>query len=145
MKNDYESSTGKYLTEEIKRHRPEDKTGYYQEIIEGKIEQEFQRRDFEQSVEHSNINTKVEQLTLQVKTLTQILETITKQEEIEDVIEVRNIPIKTIKEEMLSLLSDGKMKWAGEIAEQLNLDIKDVVEAFKQLQKEGKLSIDDKI
>ncbi len=59
-------------------------------------------------------------------------------------IEIRNIPIEAIKAEMLDLLSDGKMKWASEIAEHLNLDIIEVVEAFKQLQAEGRLFVDEK-
>lgn len=145
MEKDYDIGTGEYLSEENKRYRLEDKTGHYQEIIEGRIAQEFQRRDFEQSAETSNLRIQIEQLALQVKTLTQRLETVVKHETIEDVIEVRDIPIEEIKEEMLSLLSDGKTIWADEIADQLNLDTRDVMKAFKQLQEEGKLFIDDKI
>lgn len=60
----------------------------------------------------------------------------------EDVIELRDIPIEQIKEEMLSLLSDGITRYADEIAAELRLDIMDVIEAFNQLQEEGKLFVD---
>ncbi len=60
-----------------------------------------------------------------------------------EVIEVRNIPLAQIKKEVLSLLSDGKTKYIDEIAEELNLDFMDVIDAFNQLQEEGKLFIDE--
>ena len=68
------------------------------------------------------------------------LETCTKQE---DVIELRDIPMEQIKAEMLDLQSDGKTRWADEIAEILELDVMDVVEAFNQLQEEGRLFVDN--
>lgn len=146
MEKNYDiGSTGDYLSEEKIRYGLKDKTGQLQELIEGQVKKEVQKKDIEQLTEIINLRMQIDGLALHLKTLEQRLEITEKKETIEDVIEVRNIPIETIKEEMLSLLTDGKMKWAGEIAEQLNLDIKDVVEAFKQLQKEGKLSIDDKI
>lgn len=68
------------------------------------------------------------------------LETCTEQEE---VIELRDIPIEQIKAEMLDLQSDGKTRWADEIAEILELDVMDVIEAFNQLQEEGRLFVDN--
>ena len=61
----------------------------------------------------------------------------------EEVTEVRDISISQIKKEMLSLLSDGKTRYIDEIAEELNLDFIDVMEAFNQLQEEEKLFIDE--
>ncbi|MGR3174958.1 MAG: hypothetical protein ACUZ8N_10195 [Candidatus Scalindua sp.] len=145
MEKNYDIGTGDYLAEEKIRYGYKDKTGYLQEIIEGEIEKELQKRDIEKSIETMNLRIQVEELALQLRTLTQRLEMVEKHEAIENVIEVRDIPIEKIKEEMLSLLSDGKTIWADEIAEQLNLDMRDVVKAFKQLQEEGKLFIDDKI
>ena len=61
----------------------------------------------------------------------------------EEVIEVRNIPMSQIKDEMLSLQADGKTRYADEIAEILELDVIDVIEAFSQLQEEDKLFVDN--
>ncbi len=44
-----------------------------------------------------------------------------------------------INAKILILQADGKTRYASEIAEILDLDVKDVVEAFVQLQEEGKL------
>lgn len=63
-------------------------------------------------------------------------------EEIE-VTEIRHISIDQIKQEMLSLQADGKTRYADEIAGILGLDIIDVIEAFSQLQEEGKLFVDN--
>ena len=61
----------------------------------------------------------------------------------EGVIEVNDIPIEQIKEKMLTLLSDGKTRYADEIATELRLDVMGVIEAFSQLQEEGKLFVDN--
>ncbi len=47
--------------------------------------------------------------------------------------------INKVKAKVLFLQADGKTRFASEIAEMLDLDVKDVVEAFCQLQEEGKL------
>lgn len=65
------------------------------------------------------------------------------QDLLEDVIELRDVPVEQIKEEMLSLQADGETRYADEIAEILKLDVIDVIEAFSQLQEEGKLFVDD--
>ena len=59
-----------------------------------------------------------------------------------EVIDVREISIEQLKEEMVALLSDRKTRYADEIATELKVDIRDVVEAFQQLKAEGKLFID---
>ncbi len=51
----------------------------------------------------------------------------------------QNHGINKIKAKILILQADGKTRHASEIAEILDLDVKDVVEAFVQLQEEGKL------
>ena len=47
---------------------------------------------------------------------------------------------------MLSITSDGKTRYADEIADELNVDIEAVIKAFNGLKEENKLFIDgDKI
>lgn len=47
-----------------------------------------------------------------------------------------------IGERMLDLLSDGKTRYAEEIAMELKLDYVEVIETFWELQEEGKLFVD---
>ena len=82
------------------------------------------------------------QLLLQLSDLQEQFEAFKKQQPTEEIIEIRDIPMTQIKEEMLSLLSDGKTRYIDEIAIELKVDIEIVAEAFRQLQEEGKLFID---
>lgn len=124
-------------------------TGSLQKQIEEKFE-EFQKRSIEQDSEINRLKMQLEkqtvmtsQILLQLSGLQEQFEAFKKQQPTEEVIEIRDIPIDQIKEEMLALMKDGKTRYADEIAAELNLDIKDVIEAFKQLQNEGKLFVDE--
>jgi predicted transcriptional regulator len=57
-------------------------------------------------------------------------------------IEIRDFPKEVLKRKMLDLMSDGKTRWGNEIATKLGVDIKAVINAFKELESENKLFID---
>jgi len=148
--NDFTPSAGGYLEQERERYESttslstKDQTGFLQKLIE-KIEEKFQKRDIEQASEIRYLRMQVETFRLLLKNVTIRLEVLEKLKAVsgEDVIEVRDISMEQTKKEMLSLLSDGKTRYADDIATELKLDIRDVIEAFKQLHKEGELSVDE--
>lgn len=149
--NDFTPSAGDYFERERERYEPitslstKGQTGFLQKLIDRKIEEKFQKRDIEQASEIRYLRMQVETFRLLLKNVTIRLEVLEKLKAVsgEDVIEVRDISMEQTKKEMLSLLSDGKTRYADEIATELKLDIRDVIEAFKQLHKEGKLSVDE--
>lgn len=132
--------TGPYFEEEKKRYEPiwADPTGHLQELIAQKFK-EFSDREVRRTYEIALLQAKI-------KGLEERLEKIEKQNQFSataEIIEIREIPLEQVKKEMIKLLSDGKTRYADEISAELKLDIKDVTEAFEQLQKEGKLFIDE--
>lgn len=141
-----------YIADELKKYGnygfiTEEQTGYLQGIVDDRVTKkiseihsnyleeinnlkcEIARSRRESRIEIEDLKSKVENLQQQINASGEI-------------VEVKSIPIEQIKEEMIELLSDKKTRYADEIADELNLDIKDVIEAFDQLQKEGKLFID---
>lgn len=110
-----------------------DKTGYLQEMIEKTIKKYL---DFNFDIAR-DLHARIGKIELQVEQLTKQIE------EAEEIIEIRELSIDKLKIEMLELLSDGKTRYFDEIAMKLKVGIENVAEAFKQLQEEGKLSIDE--
>lgn len=141
MNSGYLVGTGEYLVEEQKRYEQPpwgDPTGYLNELIEKKFK-ELLERESQKTYEIISLREEIESLKARI-------EKIEKQytlSETAEVIEVREISLEQIKKEMVALLADGKTRYADEIANELKVDIRDVVEAFKQLKAEGKLFIDD--
>lgn len=60
----------------------------------------------------------------------------------QSVIEICEMPLGEIKDKMVKLLSNGETIYVDEIANILQVDIKDALIAFQELKKEGKLFID---
>lgn len=104
---------------------------------------EVQQRSIEQGSEIDRLKMQLEKQAVLISDLQNQFDLFKKQEPAEEIIEIRNISMEQIKEEMISLLSDKKTRYADEIAAELKLDIKDVIEGFRQLQEEGKLFVDE--
>ncbi len=138
MNGDYLKLTDAYFEEEKKKYEPwGDPTGHLQELIEQKFK-EILERENQRVYEVIFLREEIENLKAR-------LERLEKQRGISEeaeIIEIREIPLEQVKKEMLTLLADGKTRYADEIASELKLDIRDVIEAFKQLKAEGKLFID---
>lgn len=149
MADVYDIFNTEYHKLEKQQYEEHEPTGKLQKQLEEKF-QEFQERSAAQDSEITYHRIQLEkqtvvisQLLLRLSELEEQFEAFKKQQSTEEVIEIRNIPLQQIKNEMLSLLTDKKTRYADDIAAELKLDIKDVIEAFKQLQKEGKLFVDE--
>lgn len=139
---------GEYFETEKKNYpqpealQPESQTGFLQKRLE-EIEEKFQKKSIAYDSEISFLRMQLEALTLRIRELKDEFDVHRNQDKLsQEVIEARDIPIEKIKEEIVVLMSDGKTRYFDEIAAELKLDIADVVEAFKQLQEEGKLFVD---
>lgn len=117
---------------------PESQTGFLQKKLE-EIHEEFEKKSFAQDSEISSLRMQIEALTLRISDLKAEFEAHRKQEFSSEIIEIRDIPLDKVKEEMLLLMSDGKTRYFDEIATELKVDVQSVVEAFQQLNAEGKL------
>lgn len=141
------AKNNQYIAEESKKYGngfiTEEQTGYLQGIVDESITKKISEIHSSYLLEINNLKCEVARSRIEIENLNAKVENLQQQINASgETVEVRSIPIGQIKKEMVKLLSDKKTRYADEIADELNLDIKDVIEAFGQLQKEGKLFID---